>query len=215
MEIDEQEINKDITPNVENKLNKTILGTNKGAKRKSTTPQNSSLRAEPRRRLSFGYDNYEANNKSFVPLDESNIFHDANLPPAGEDEIYGITSDKSPDKSEYMDISHTVNEKNEMDDSGELLRIFDDDLIGKNTLKQRLDAAPYNVRRKFLVNGDYPKRVFNITYYDTEKQQDQEMSINGYDVAIIRGNTLRINDRRGITKVYNTREDSLNKIRIF
>lgn len=200
---------KDTTPTKGFSLNKTNIGTNKGTKRKSTTPNQSTPRTDPRRRLDFGQSN-------FVQLDDSNFFYDADMAPAGEEEIIGISSDESAETTpvEHMDVSHAVNNKTHMETSAELLRVFDNELIGKHTIKQRLDAAPESVRRKFLINNEYPKRIFNITYTN-ERQEDEQMTINGLNVSILKGDTLKIVDYNGVTKVYNIREDSLDKIRNF
>lgn len=208
MEIDA----KNVTPNAGINLNESVVGTNKGMKRKSTTPQQSSPRTEPRKKLNFGQNDSEINDESFVELD--NIGY---IAPAGLEEFYGTLSDESSEKSptKAMNVNYDLRDNPRLNDTAELMRVFDNELIGKLTIKQRLDAAPEGVRKQFLINNMYPMRLFNITYYDSENQQDREMTINGLNVSIIKGDMLRINNQTTVTRVDNIKEDSLNKIRLF
>lgn len=218
MDIDEPvQVNKsgNVTPNATINLDESTIRTNKLGKRNSTTPQQQSTpNKTERRRLSFGQNlNYD---KSFVPLEETH-FYDAAL--AGNEQIFGISSDESAEKSytQAMDITErdTLPTYINLDESDDLMRAFDNDLIGKQTIRQRLDAAPGSVSSKFLINHQYPKRKFSITYYDREKAEDVQMEVDGLNVSIVKGDTLRISDHNSVTKVYNVRADSLDKIRNF
>lgn len=202
-----------LTPIGEKTIGNINARTIRGTKRTSLTPpQQSTPKIETRRRLSFGQPDAETHDKSFIKLDETNFDYVA---PAGHEQIFGLTSDESDEQSNYMDVDETANKNTQMEDSGELLRIFDNELIGKNTLKQRLDDVSETVRKNFLINNEYPKRTFNITYHDEDDQQDKEMIVNGMNVTIVNGNVLRIVDRTGSYRIYNIKEDSLNNIRNF
>lgn len=91
---------------------------------------------------------------------------------------------KKQEKS-LQNISH-------LDDSGEIERHYDNTIIAKQTLRQRLDALPPKVQAKFFINGKYPTRLFSIDYIDTKTEIEHILDVNGWDASIVSNKNLRV-----------------------
>lgn len=204
-----------ITPTEKIDLNETnplAKGTNKGNKRKSTTPnlisQTNNL---SRRQLDFGQGSNQQLNESFVPL-ENTVY----TAPAGEEKYYSLFDNEAVGTTdvEPMDYSLAESEiQKELDDSNELHRIFDNEMIGKNTLRRRLDALPAAVRRKLLVNDVYPQPLFNIVYFDND--EEEQITVNALDVTVVKEDALKYYTHNNVVNIYNVRADSMYKIRLY
>lgn len=96
---------------------------------------------------------------------------------------------KSPNKSTAR--SRTKEVDSSIDNSAELEKHFDDHIIAKQTLRQRLDALPPNVQAKFLIDGKYPASSFRIEYINPLDKKETTIFVNGLDASIIRGGILR------------------------
>lgn len=219
---------KKTTPGDRIDLNQSIQ-TTKAKTRKSTTPQEENMAStsaatpQSRRMLDFGTTN--RHNESFFPLDDSQLgditMHTA---AAGEEEIFGNESTES-NGHVPMDMSIPTSEipytqQNDeiinFDESGENHRLFDNELIRTNTIRQRLDAMPEAIRRKFLVKDAYPKHTFKVVFHDEDEREDHEMQIDPFDATIVDGNVLRMyNKNSGYIRFNNVQPDSLNTIRLY
>lgn len=217
---------KKTTPKERIDLNESIH-TTKAKKRKSTTPHDENVPStsaqtpQSRRMLDFGATQRHLN-ESFLPLDDSQIgdisMHTA---AAGQEEVFGDESTES-NGYEPMEMSIPTSEiphaqpEIELDDSGENHRLFDNELINNNTLRQRLDGAPDAVRRRFYVKDAYPKIKFNVIFYDEDSKDDREIAIDALDATIVDNDVLRIyNTNSGYIRIHNVRPDSLDKVRRF
>lgn len=191
-------------------------------KRKSMTPDKSErIKSVPRKKLDFvsGFPT-SVQNESFIPIEPNNIdditMHSA---PAGEEEIFSRTNEHSFEKEIEDDLFNlnSVNEgeNNKADDSSELHKELDNKIISNHTLRQRIEAAPISVQNKILINGKYPQRIYRIGYFNQEKEQDEELTVNAWDV-ILDKNVLKIYmPESGYKRYKNLTEDSLNSIRRF
>lgn len=209
------------TPNEPTDLNESFLQVKSHThKRKSTTPiqDTNTPQSLTRRKLDFGENENQAG-PSFVPLNNT-ILGDVSMQtaPAGEEQIYG--DDFEHNNSNFMDISLPPSEvphlHENLDDSGELLRLFDDqDLLGRNTIRQRLDSAAPSVQKSFKNDhGEYFSRTFVVHFADDEGN-DESISLNGLDIKITDEKALKYKTKTRWERIKNIKEDSWSTIRNF
>lgn len=133
------------------------------------------------------------------------------------EDVFEISSrDSSFNKEMAMDIDSTAANRFLDDSATELQKHYENTIIAKQTLRQRLDALPPAVQAKFFHGDQYPVRIFRIAYIDEQTEEEHSHLVNGYETKIVDENVLRVYDKEhGFTSIHNIIPGSLASLRHF